>query len=754
MEQITGTQRAIDQLPSIPMGTEQFSAEFRMKADPGHRKRQVGDPVNWVPSKRARTGAEAVAAGYQLRHAAVPPLINEEIEPGEAVQYLLGLDHPLAKEADLTQLANLLCEGVCQRPETVVQLRKQAIERWRQRAEDLKMESLEEIDRIPDAALKLLLLHDDPDVSKDRKVGTFTHLALWRGLAQEAGDLDLSYIEEFKTGFGIVGPIAKSGAWPDLLRPVDLTEKDLDERAWEIRQKVIQKVQGRKVDHLLEELWKKTIEDRDMGFCLGPYYDEDQVSRIVGSDKWICTERLPVEQKGKVREVDSATENFLNTATEVREKLILSSTDGNVALIRKLRRKLKEIGRGSVRIKGWVLDEKKAYRQIPVHPDHRKWAVVALKDPETGRVAFFVMIGHSFGLTSAVYNYNRRSRLIDSILSKIFLVLCGFFYDDKFGFEPEDTVGSAAEAAKFLHHVLGIRTDEKKLQLTSKPVILGVQYDLEALVIRLTEERKEDLLTEIEAILEADQGRGKLLPAQASKLRGKLGFGATHFWGKVGRAFFRALSERQYSVHKRSSVEPGGALRACLVQWARIISNGKPRSLEAIEDPETDAVIFTDGFSPEEGSEEPSRIGGVLFDKRLPKPVFFTMPVDQETIDQWIPRSNPISMVEMFAAVIALTTFARSVQGKKVLLMIDSESALGGLVKGYSAKEDLCRLVGIFWDLGLKLDSMIYLDRISTDANPADDPSRDQIDKLLKRGWIMTPPVLWEEFLEGLGSSC
>ena len=78
--------------------------------------------------------------------------------------------------------------------------------------------------------------------------------------------------------------------------------------------------------------------------------------------------------------------------------------------------------------------------------------------------------------------------------------------------------------------------------------------------------------------------------------------------------------------------------------------------------------------------------------------------------------------------------------------MIDSESALGALVKGYSAKEDLCRLVGIFWDLGLQLDSMIYLDRISTDANPADDPSRNQIEKLLRRGWIMTPPVHWDEF--------
>ena len=110
-------------------------------------------------------------------------------------------------------------------------------------------------------------------------------------------------------------------------------------------------------------------------------------------------------------------------------------------------------------------------------------------------------------------------------------------------------------------------------------------------------------------------------------------------------------------------------------------------------------------------------------------------------------------MVEMFAAVIALATFGSSIQGRKILMMIDSESSLGALVKGYSAREDLCRLVGVFWEIGLKLDVMIYLDRISTDANPADDPSRDEIEKLLKRGWIMTQPVSWESFLEGLGGS-
>ncbi|CAE7949043.1 unnamed protein product [Symbiodinium sp. KB8] len=39
-----------------------------------------------------------------------------------------------------------------------------------------------------------------------------------------------------------------------------------------------------------------------------------------------------------------------------------------------------------------------------------------------GKVAFFVMVGHSFGLFSAVYNYNRRSAAINDILRRVFTV--------------------------------------------------------------------------------------------------------------------------------------------------------------------------------------------------------------------------------------------------------------------------------------------------------------------------------------------
>ena len=113
---------------------------------------------------------------------------------------------------------------------------------------------------------------------------------------------------------------------------------------------------------------------------------------IVGRP-WIPTQRFEVVQKNKVRGVDSATVNGINMASSVSEKLDLPSTDVNVAALRWLRSNVEE---GS-QIFGWVLDERKAYRQIAIKPDHRRWSVISLKQPDSGKVAFFVMVGHSFG---------------------------------------------------------------------------------------------------------------------------------------------------------------------------------------------------------------------------------------------------------------------------------------------------------------------------------------------------------------------
>ena len=104
-------------------------------------------------------------------------------------------------------------------------------------------------------------------------------------------------------------------------------------------------------------------------------------------------------------------------------------------------------------------------------------------------------------------------------------------------------------------------------------------------------------------------------------------------------------------------------------------------------------------------------------------------------MDRWLPRKNQISMVEMFGAVLAVFTFKACLRGKRVILFVDSEAVEGALVKGYSCKEDICELTGIFWELVAEYEMVVYIDRVSTDANIADKPSRGDMAIATRCGW-------------------
>ena len=78
--------------------------------------------------------------------------------------------------------------------------------------------------------------------------------------------------------------------------------------------------------------------------------------------------------------------------------------------------------------------------------------------------------------------------------------------------------------------------------------------------------------------------------------------------------------------------------------------------------------------------------------------------------------------------------------------LIDSEAVEGALIKGYSGAEDVCELVGLFWDLAAALKCSICIDRVPTDANPADYPSRNDLQKGREAGWE-TAEISWPDEL-------
>ena len=172
-----------------------------------------------------------------------------------------------------------------------------------------------------------------------------------------------------------------------------------------------------------------------------------------------------------------------------------------------------------LKLHAWILDESEAFRQVPILPDHRRFAVIVVRHPD-GRIGFFIMIGHSFGLISAVYNYNRRSAIINDILKKAFLVASTFYYDDKFGIETEEAIRTAEEAAVALHTLAGCEFSDNKRYLGRSPTILGVNYNLEKMHMEIEPDRKKELT----AILHEIRSSNWLPPGDAAKIKGKQRF--------------------------------------------------------------------------------------------------------------------------------------------------------------------------------------------------------------------------------------
>ena len=719
--------------------TPQFAESFKLVHQDDVRKRPLGEEAKFRQHRQEAAAKLAQAAGYQMKRGAIRPLLTHEVEPGIAVEWALQVSHPFSVPPPLTETMLRNINLVALQGHAVPRARSHDLDWWRREAHRLLPVTASWVEQVPDRHLRCLL-RGAPE-GHPCELGRTCHVALYDQFLRFVRSADQDLVKCLLHGFPIVGRILPSHRWPayEKSQKVIPVQEAMD-RAWEIRKKVILRADSVPVSDDLRSLWASSMEDVAEGSAAEPFSSIEEVSQFVGADNWIPTQRFAVVQKNKVRGCDSATVNLINRITEIVEKLQLPSTDLNVAALRELRTRC-----GGKKLRGWVLDERKAYRQVPIAPGHRKFSVICLKDPSSGVTKFFVMIGHSFGLVSAVYNYNRRSAAINEILEKIFGLVSFNFYDDKYGFEAEETIDSAHEVAITVHWLLGAQFDAKKLQKTAAPVILGVTYNLEQMILEIKKERKQELIELIDSYLIA----GVLDAGSAGKLKGKLMFGASQLWGKVGRAFFRPLSERQYSRDQggdRSLLTP--QIVRALKHWKRLISAGPPRPIDLRTERKADVVVFTDGFAPDfrKGEVDPERIGIVVFDRRSPAPFQVSEPIPENVIKKWVPRKSQIFPVELIAPVLALYTFRDLLRGRDVVFLIDSEGVEAALVKGYSAREDVASIVEVFWNLALELGVNAFIDRISTDANPADWPSRSRLEIGRNAGWLLAecqwPPEL------------
>lgn len=147
-----------------------------------------------------------------------------------------------------------------------------------------------------------------------------------RYLAESIDWPDVSLHEELVQGFRLVGEGSRSHVFRWEPKPARLSPEELMQKAKFVRPAILGRVSHMDKPEYLAELNAITRSEADeKGWLQGPLSFE-QVKAEVGSD-WLPVQRFAVRQKNKLRPIDNFSENFVNEAWTVPEKIDLHALD-------------------------------------------------------------------------------------------------------------------------------------------------------------------------------------------------------------------------------------------------------------------------------------------------------------------------------------------------------------------------------------------------------------------------------------------
>jgi hypothetical protein len=297
------------------------------------------------------------------------------------------------------------------------------------------------------------------------------------------------------------------------------------------------------------------------------------------------------------------------------------------------------------------------------------------------------------------------------------------FFDDFWLLAPRALAPSCTWAFRRFLDICGIQRDPDKSQLPSTVwAALGVMFDLSTLSsqkllrVKAKPSRKINIVKEMLKILSDKY----FPPAHAARIFGKLDFLNQTLFGRVGRTGLLSIKKRQHEQPGTNHVDQ--ELVAVLYWLIHLVATSPPREMRTNLLDEQPALLYTDGSS-EPGRSPQHLVGAVLF---LPgeTPLYTWADVPAVVAESWLPAKNHIFQVELFACPLALDTFGAYLVNRPVIHFVDNAAALGSLVKGYSNNQDAIKIVADYWLRASSARNYIFVDRVESDSNISDDPSR------------------------------
>ena len=604
---------------------------------------------------------------------------------------------------------------------------------------DRRMQSANKIIKLQKelAAEEIRFHHTLPDhvqtVLKGKNILLLKHL-------KEEGFPDLD-VPDLMTGVDLVGVPSKSPLFDVKVVPASTNEQFLLWGAKCNRSILLSRNIHSDDPELSQVLWDVTMEEQRKGFLQGPFASEQEVKEFLRVDEFVCSRRFAIMQGGKPRIIDDLKESLINSAFTSLDRLCLHDidfltslcmftaeiascgsefsivlSDGSTKHGHKCQQFLEEVP--------WqakCFDLAKAYKQVPVSESSRKLGVLLVHKPETGTPVYFVTRSLPFGACSSVFAFNRISRSLWHLGTKMFLLNGGCFYDGFPMIEPSPTSRLATQSFEVLLSSLGwlFSTDPSKtFDFAQQCDVLGVSLDVSLLATgTLKLETKPSRFERLRLLFESFCNAGSITRKDAQVVHGLLNFMLGAVMGRSLKVVCRAFSNLA-AMEKR--LKPEDVRHLC--EWAgNIISQLRPRTLS--RGGLTSSVnIFTDAAF-ESGV---ASWGVVVIDDYSGVYEVLAGEFPSNLVNHWIALAGEqvITQAEACAALLARRNFAELISQRRVVFFIDNDASRFSLIKSASPSLSLMRLTQLFHQCGDIDFALCWIERVPSAANIADLPSR------------------------------
>ena len=629
------------------------------------------------------------------------------------IQQACRVGHPLLRDAGLPpELLSAVHKHVEWNDLQMCSYRIAWCRRWVVRARELEVaEKKDAAERHPNVA----------EVTKNKR------LLLTQEMLEEFGYEDVEVLRLLREGATLAGKVESSSAFEAQFKPGLLTIGQLEASAAQRNALVLRMTTPHEDMEVDKQLWEETCGELACGWAEGPFELEDLEPGAT------ISRRFALFQKSKTRLIDDFSISGVNDSCEAHNKIDLHMVETFCSLVRCYFEACKAADRDSS-ILAKTYDLKNAYRQVPIHPAHYKYAYFSLYNVQRGRVEIYRLRTMPFGATHCVYSFLRLARALYAIATRGLFLMCTNFYDDFVLASRASLCESARNSMELVFELTGwlyARDGKKCTEFGKYCKALGVEFNFSRtkqgiLAVCNTEARKSELVQQIADAVAS----GCLDKQQSLVLRGRLGFADSFLHGRLGRLVLSKLVEHAYGRQKRMEPDLISALKAMSDRLDRL-QHAKPREVSIADNLQW--FMYTDASF--EGASCTGGLGGVLIDATGSVRQWFGISLDKEKCKCFgaEEKETIIYELEMAAAVVASGLWCNRQTNDLHVHFGDNDSVRFSFVRGSASGLVGQKLMEFQLTLEARSGSRTWYARVPTEANVSDFPSRLQEHSMLQK---------------------